>query len=241
MPGVGLTNKLRAVLFDKDGVLVDINRTWGPATVALLELISDADADKLRFLAQALNVSIGQKSIAPESPLLKIDVAEYGNLFSDLLGQPRSNEFDAFVDRTYVELGAKFVAFQTDLDRLFNELKRMNYLIGVSTNDFEKSARDQLRDFGCYLDFVAGADSGWGVKPEPDHILKFAEKYSLTTSEIFVVGDTMKDIQAAIEAESPCAAILSDYTSNSDTVFFKTNKISIFSDIEQFVSWLKRQ
>jgi phosphoglycolate phosphatase-like HAD superfamily hydrolase len=44
---------LRAILFDKDGTLVDFHATWGAATYAAMERMTAGDADKLARLAAA--------------------------------------------------------------------------------------------------------------------------------------------------------------------------------------------
>ncbi len=35
---------IRAILFDKDGTLIDFQRTWGPATHVVLSQLCDGDA-----------------------------------------------------------------------------------------------------------------------------------------------------------------------------------------------------
>jgi len=44
---------IKAVLFDKDGVLVDFNATWCPATVKVIDTLAAGDAGKRQALADA--------------------------------------------------------------------------------------------------------------------------------------------------------------------------------------------
>ena len=42
---------IRAILFDKDGTLVDFQRTWGPATYDVLSELCDGDRAAFERLA----------------------------------------------------------------------------------------------------------------------------------------------------------------------------------------------
>ena len=61
------------------------------------------------------------------------------------------------------------------------------------TNDAEITARTHARKLGLdtYLEFIAGYDSGFGIKPDPGPILAFARAVGVPPSETAVVGDTV--------------------------------------------------
>jgi phosphoglycolate phosphatase len=43
--------QIRAILFDKDGTLVDFNRTWGPAVQSVLKDLAHGSEARYRKLA----------------------------------------------------------------------------------------------------------------------------------------------------------------------------------------------
>ncbi|MDA4636691.1 hypothetical protein NZA98_37345, partial [Escherichia coli] len=46
-------SEIRAILFDKDGTLVDFNRTWFGITMELAHKAADGDVDRARALVEA--------------------------------------------------------------------------------------------------------------------------------------------------------------------------------------------
>ena len=52
-------------------------------------------------------------------------------------------------------------------------------------------------DFGRLFDFVAGADSGYGAKPDPAVFHAFCARTGLAAHQICMVGDTIADAELA--------------------------------------------
>jgi phosphoglycolate phosphatase len=229
---------IKAILFDKDGTLIDVDRTWGPATLAFLERISDGNQTVIDRLALALNFSVAKQRIDPASTLFRVDPSDYGELIAGILERPASREFSDLVDEIYIQEGIRHATFITDIEGVFKELKKMGYLIGVSTNDLQRSADNQLKELRSYLDFVAGADSGWGAKRSSGHILAFAKKCRVQASNILVVGDSSDDIQAAVSAGSVAIAVLSGPRSHEDVEYFEKNAVAILKDVSLLSKWL---
>ena len=59
---------LKAILFDKDGTLVDFHATWGAATYATMHRMAKGDADKLARLAEANHYDLERRLIRPPRP-----------------------------------------------------------------------------------------------------------------------------------------------------------------------------
>jgi phosphoglycolate phosphatase len=229
---------IRAILFDKDGTLVDVDCTWGPATLALLMKIANDDQEVIKKLAIRLDFSVPERKINPTSLLFRTEPKDYGRLISGILDQPYSPAFGTLVDQIYLEEGQKNLTFTAAVEAIFKKLKLLDFLIGISTNDLYLSAYNQLKGVQRYLDFVAGADSGWGTKPKPGHVIAFAEQHDLRTSEILVVGDSRDDIQAALNAGSPAVAVMTGPRLLDDMDFFRANAVAIFQDISSLPDWL---
>jgi len=84
----------------------------------------------------------------------------------------------------------------TDLRALFDALDRAGVALGVATHDTEEQARVQLADVGA-LDrfaFIAGYDSGHGVKPGPGMLEAFCAATGLRAEDVAVVGDSLHDL-----------------------------------------------
>ena len=62
--------RLRGVLFDKDGTLIDFQRTWGPAIHHVIHTLAQGDAAKLNAQAECLHFDIAEKRFRATSPII---------------------------------------------------------------------------------------------------------------------------------------------------------------------------
>ncbi len=186
---------IRAVLFDKDGTLLDYHRTWGPINLAAAELAAAGNrnlADRLLALGGMERASMVTR---PGSLLAAAHTTEIAAAWVKA-GSPLALE--VLVER----LDALFTASATgsvpigDLDTCFSILRAAGLTLGIASSDNEASIRLMLDHLGLahHIAFVAGYDSGHGVKPGPGMALAFAEALGLPPSEIAVVGDNSHDI-----------------------------------------------
>ena len=70
---------IRAILFDKDGTLVDFQRTWGPATYEVLSRLCDGEAVFAR-LPQLSLFDAGRAAAAAGLPVIIETTDVYGKL-----------------------------------------------------------------------------------------------------------------------------------------------------------------
>ena len=87
---------IRAILFDKDGTLVDFQRTWGPATHEVLTKLCNGDTAAFERLAAASLYDANERLLLPGSPVVIETTYGYGKLWAQALGVPLTGEF---VDR----------------------------------------------------------------------------------------------------------------------------------------------
>jgi phosphoglycolate phosphatase len=67
----------------------------------------------------------------------------------------------------------------------------------VATSDSLQGARASLSGFGVLerLDFLAGYDSGHGVKPDPGMVEGFCGATGLVAAQVAVIGDNPDDLE----------------------------------------------
>ena len=52
-----------------------------------------------------------------------------------------------------------------------------------------------------YFSIIVGRDNATNLKPHPDHLIHICKQLNVKTDEILVIGDNIRDIEAAINVE----------------------------------------
>lgn len=204
-------SRLRGILFDKDGTLIDFDGTWGPAAYAVMATLAEGDRSALDRLMTVSHYVEDERRFLPTSPLIAGSSAAYGPLWADALGRRSEPAFFAEMDRMFRQEGLRFLTPIGEPARVAEALAAAGYALGIATNDAEASARAQSRVLGLdgHLDFIAGYDSGYGHKPDPGMVEAFAASLSVPAGEIALVGDSAYDLVAARAAGAVAIAVLS--------------------------------
>lgn len=190
---------IKAVLFDKDGTLVDFHKTWLPPCWAAARYFAANDEDLAHQLMTVGGLDPVTGRMKSGSLLAAANNEEIVESWLELapfrLDEDRPSLVDA-VNRIFIREGLKHATPVTDLGRLFDVLEALPCRLGVATMDSEQAALISLGEFGVRerLDYIAGYDSGFGSKPGPGMVHGFADKLGLAASEILVVGDNLHDI-----------------------------------------------
>lgn len=186
---------ISGILFDKDGTLLRYDESWGPVNreaariaaagnselePALLDaggmdpVTGDTRADSLFAAGNAAEIAAGL--VMAGSPLdVKVLAAELDALFV------RAAEFSVPV---------------ADLETVFAQLQARGLKLGIASSDNEKAIRRTVDHFGlsAHVDFIAGYDSGHGVKPGPGMVQAFCRSCGLQPQEVAMVGDNNHDM-----------------------------------------------
>ena len=202
---------IRAILFDKDGTLVDFQRTWGPATHEVLTKLCNGDAAAFERLAAASLYDAKERLLLPGSPVVIETTYGYGKLWAQALGVPLTDKFVDQIDRMYFQTTLDHLTPMGDVKALLESFRARGLRLGLMTNDADANTRAQLQrlDLVNLLEFVAAYDFGHGHKPDPDPVLAFARFANVAPSDIAVVGDTAHDLDAAHAAGAVAVAVLS--------------------------------
>ncbi|KQT77727.1 HAD-IA family hydrolase [Methylobacterium sp. Leaf466] len=203
-------SRLAGILFDKDGTLVDVDRTWGPAAHAVMIRLSGGEGAALDRLVAASHFVVDERRFLPTSPLLTGAAAVFGPLWAAALERPAGADFFAEIERLFREEGLRFLTPIGEPAVIARRLVAAGFGVGIATNDAEASARAQARALGLapHCAFVAGHDSGYGRKPGPGMVDAFAAHLSVRPGRIAVVGDSADDFLAARAAGAMAVAVL---------------------------------
>jgi phosphoglycolate phosphatase len=201
---------LKGLLFDKDGTLIDFDRTWGPACYEVMCVLTAGDRQKLEALMRINHFEEAERRLRPTSPMVAGSSADYGPMWAEALGREAGPDFFGEMDSLFEVSGLKSLAPIHGPDEVAAALKAKGLALGLVTNDSERSGRIQAEVLGIasHLDFYAGYDSGFGPKPAPGMVTAFIERLGCTPSEVAVVGDSLHDLHCAKAAGAVAILVL---------------------------------
>ena len=201
---------LKGILFDKDGTLIDFDATWGPAAYEVMRELARGDDAKLRRLVAISEYVEDERRFLPSSPLVAGSSAHYGPQWAAALGRPATQELYSEMDERFAFWGLKTLAPIHGPAELCANLRARGLVLGIATNDAERSGRMQAEALGLdrHLAYVAGYDSGFGPKPGPGMVTGFVEHIGCAPGEVALIGDSIHDLHAARAAGAVAVAVL---------------------------------
>ncbi len=180
--------KIKAVVFDCDGVMFDTavaNRKYYD------EVLKCFDKPALNE-EQFVNIHM----------MTVINAIDY--LFPEM--DDLSTVYDSLKNIGYKKF-IKHMSMEKGLKELLIKLKDNGYIRGIATNrtnTMEKVLEDF--DLEAYFEVVVTAATVKKPKPDPEQLLLIMERFELKPDEIFFIGDSDYDRQAAASAKVGFAA-----------------------------------
>ncbi|MBL4628969.1 MAG: HAD family hydrolase [Roseicyclus sp.] len=226
--------QIRGIVFDKDGVLFDFQRTWGGWAHRIITMLSDGDRALAQRLADALAYDMSTRRFRPESFVIAGAAHEVSGVVAAHLPERSFDDVHEFLD---TQAAATPLAPAVPLRPVLSDLRARGLRLGVATNDTESAARAQLQavDVLDLFDIVNGSDSGYGAKPDPGMCLAFAQGAGLSPDVLVMVGDSTHDMSAGRAAGFACVAVLTGVASAKDLA---PHADVVLPDIAALGDWL---
>ena len=198
------------MLFDKDGTIVDFQRTWGPAVHDVMQRMAGGRRAIYERLASVSGFVRGELRFLPDSLLVAQPIGVWGPLWAGVLGSEANPAFLTDLDRRLREATTTHLKPIGDPSKLLASLAHRGYQLGVFSNDAEIAVRAHMHKLGIeqMFRFIAGYDSGFGAKPDPGPVIAFAKAVGVALWRIAVVGDTPLDLAAARAAGAVAVGVM---------------------------------
>ena len=198
--------KPQAIIFDKDGTLIDFDYMWGNWTLQLADrLQTSIDLDVRQALGACYGYDIVRRKILPDGKLTCTPMWELQQLMVDVVRSLGLSTLEAAgaVEKAWhvpdpVTLARPF----TDLQKLFRNTHNLGIKVAIATTDDRDPTEAMLEAFGVksLITTMICADDGIRAKPAPDMVAAICQRMNVHPSKVIVVGDTVADLQMARSA-----------------------------------------
>jgi len=190
---------IKAILFDKDGTLVDFQKTWFAIGDVMALKAADGNRDRANALMELAGYDFAGQCFKADSVFAAGTNAEIIALWYPEADEGERQTILAGYNAITAEEGAAAsVALPGSKDALA-ALHGQGFRLGVATNDSTSGAEKTLLALGIaqMFDAAYGYDAVANPKPAPDALHAFADLTRLKTSEIAMVGDNRHDLEMA--------------------------------------------
>ena len=214
--------KIKAVLFDMDGLMFDTERLY---------------MDAWKKTGEKLGIPIGDEFLLQSRGMVRADSSK---LFTKLYAPSMDyEEIIAVRQELFNKELEKGIVCKKGLKELLVYLKEHGYKTALATSTPKERALKLVRETGTeyFLDEFAFGDSVEKGKPEPDIFLKAAELVNVSPEFCLVLEDSKNGLIAGKRAG--CKVIMiPDLVPETEEL--KTVIDAKLDDLEQVIGWLQK-
>ncbi len=215
-----MDNKIKSVVFDLDGTLMQSHGSIYKATVKTLE---EFKVD-INFTEQEFNGKIG---------------FHFKDIFAEF--QTEVEDLEYFIER-YKSYYFDFIDDSKFYQNVLDVLKSLNEN-SIAVSILTTKAQDQVDkivdhfDARGYFKLTMGRRPGMRIKPAPDMLLKICDDLNVLPENTLMVGDSELDVLCGKSAGAKTCAVTYGY--RSIEVLKKENPDYFVADIKELLSILK--
>ena len=181
---------IKAIIWDLDGTLIHFKINSIKARRVAIRVLK--------------NSGIPRKSLSVKKPILE-NVKIAREIFKkEGFDSQKITEIMTHVNESIILVEYK-AAIKASLiqgiDKVLKFAKQKNLKQAIFTYNTYNNAKLSLETAGIdnYFEVIAGRDNVKNLKPHPDHIIYICEKLNLSPNEIVIIGDSGRDIEAALQ------------------------------------------
>ncbi len=190
---------IKAVLFDKDGTLIDSNGTWVPFYKSILQTERGLAPDAVEAKMVAAGFDPVTKTFLAGSILAGGTTRQLVEMWWEHETPENHAVLTKRFNNDFAPLALRHMKPLMNLKPIFDLLKSQGLKLGVATNDGERSALSHMRALKAehYFEAIIGADSVDVPKPSGQMVQLFAKTTGVAAQEIAMVGDNTHDLEEA--------------------------------------------
>jgi len=189
---------IKAIIWDLDGTLIHFKIDYLRARKTAIEILKKYGVPKQLLTVKFSileNIKLAREFFEKEE-FHKNKIEE---IIEEVDSEITKIEFEAAIDAVMIN----------GIDQVLEFAKTKNLKQAIFTFNTKKNAEISLKKVNLlrYFDLIVGRDNTSNLKPHPDHLTHICKQLNIAPDEILVIGDTIRDIEAAINVGAYSIAI----------------------------------
>ncbi|OOB76850.1 MAG: hypothetical protein BEN19_03680 [Epulopiscium sp. Nuni2H_MBin003] len=209
----------KGILFDKDGTLLSFQQTWAPIINEVANTVHNnynikEDSNTLLKEIGVNGQTIDGRGIFATKTMKEI--AEVWQPYVKTISTTQLHDELSHIFYKSVEECKNDIKLIDGAEEVLRDLHSKGYILGVATADRKDVTVLMLETLGIKdLFSYVGADDGITLpKPNPYMLNEFCAQNNLEPANVFMVGDTLSDMQFGKNAGAKTIAILDSLTAD---------------------------
>lgn len=200
----------QAIIFDKDGTLIDFDHMWGTWTLQLAERLETVTGLNAReALCESYGFDMARRKILLDGKLTCTPMWRLREMMVEVatsLGLSEESARYAVDEAWFVPDPVTLAKPFTDIHKLFTNIQNRGIRIAIATTDDRRPTEAMLQAFGVshLVDTMVCADDGIKAKPAPDMVTTVCARLKVDPRKAIVIGDTVADMSMARSAGAGC-------------------------------------
>ncbi len=180
---------IKAIIWDLDGTLIHFKIDYLRARRTAIEILKNYNVPK-RLLTVNISILENMKSAREFFETEGLDQKKINDIIKEVDNEIIKIEFEAAQNATMIE----------GINHVLKFAQKNNLKQAIFTFNTKRNAEISLKNVKLlqYFDLIVGRDNITNLKPHPDHLNHICKKLKVKPDEILVIGDNVRDIEAAI-------------------------------------------
>jgi phosphoglycolate phosphatase len=180
---------IKAIIWDLDGTLIHFKIDYLRARRTAIEILKNYNVPK-RLLTVNISILENMKSAREFFETEGLDQKKINDIIKEVDNEIIKIEFEAAQNAIMIE----------GINHVLKFAQKNNLKQAIFTFNTKRNAEVSLKNVKLlhYFDLIVGRDNITNLKPHPDHLNHICKKLKVKPDEILVIGDNVRDIEAAI-------------------------------------------
>jgi len=215
-----MTNRtIKAIVYDLDGTIIKFKIDFIRARREAIKILKKYGVPKHFLTVKSSILENVSKSREYFNSNNIYESEKIAQIINEVDGEINKVEYEAALQASHIDGIKEVLEFG-----LGKNLKQ-----AIFTFNTHRNAEISLRKVNLmkYFELIVGRDNVENMKPHPDHLLLICKKLDVTPSEIIVIGDSSRDIEAALNVGAKSIAIKNK--------LFNLSKIETFQKADKII------